>query len=86
MKAAASPAEAMIAVERELMRRAGTCVRVRYLPHPCSDGRLCLVCAELSDNTDVQVLCKLAWPVAVNGSDDEAAIAMQFQMPSGAVH
>jgi hypothetical protein len=88
MLVAATPAEAKLLVERELLRRAGTCTGVRLFPYPCADRRLVILCAELSDGTDIEVLCSLAWPIAISndGFFDEAAIARAFEMPSAAVH
>jgi hypothetical protein len=87
MTAASSPAEARIKIEAALLETTARCERIRYFPYPSSDGRLVLVCAELDNGDDVRVLCRLTFPVAVNGSDyDEDAIRQQFEMPSVASH
>jgi hypothetical protein len=60
---------------------------IRFFPYPYPDCKLVLVCAELADGSDIQVLMQLDWPVVVTGDHyDEAAIARAFQMASQSVH
>jgi hypothetical protein len=86
MKTATSPAEAQMIIHAELLRRSALCLRLQYVPYP-SSGDLVLICAELNDGTELQVLTKLDWPVAVHGDEfDLEAIKRQFFMPSTAKH
>jgi hypothetical protein len=87
MITAATPAEARLAIEREVLSASAPCMGIRFFPCPSLDHRSVIVCAELADGSDIQVLTRLDWPIVVTGDDyDEAAIARAFAMPSGAVH
>jgi hypothetical protein len=86
MIAAATPAEAMIRIEGEILSAAARCERIRFFPYP-GDRRLVLVCAELSDGGNIEVLARLDVPIAMDGYDyDEAALARAFQMPNRSLH
>ena len=55
----------------------GHSVHLRFFAYPHASGRLCLVCVERPDGTDVlQVLAELDGPIPV--IDDEHAIERQF--------
>jgi hypothetical protein len=84
---AATPQEAMFVIERKLLTARARCERIRYFPYPGPDRRLVIACAELADGSDIQVLARLDFPIAMAGDDyDEAAIGRAFQMPSRSVH
>jgi hypothetical protein len=87
MMAAATPAEAMIRIEVALLAARVRCMAIRFFPCPDGSRRLVIVCAELADGSDIQVLTRLDFPIAVSGDDyDEAAIARAFAMPNQSVH
>jgi hypothetical protein len=87
MKPAPTPAEAIFVIERELLSAGARCTGLRFFPFPDPDAPLVIVCAELEDAGDIQVLTRLDWPIVVTGDDyDEAAIARAFAMPSQSVH
>jgi hypothetical protein len=87
MTAPLTPAEAMLRIEREVLTASAPCERIRFFPYPDPDRRLVIVCAELTDGSDIQVVAELPYPIAVSGDDyDEAAIARAFAMPSQSVH
>src|SRR4051794_21352474 len=75
------------AIEREVLAASARCLGIRFCPYPDPDRRLVLVCAELCDGSDIQVLARLDWPIDVTGdSYDEASIARAFRMPSESTH
>jgi hypothetical protein len=87
MMAAATPAQAMFVIEEALWATRARCECIRFFPYPDPDRRLVLVVAELSDGSDIQVLCRLDFPIAMIGDHyDEAATARAFEMPSQSMH
>ena len=87
MMTPATPAEAMFAIECAVLTASIPCAGIRFCPYPDPDRRLVLVCAELVDGRDIQVLARLDWPIDMTGDDyDEAAIARAFRMESQSTH
>jgi hypothetical protein len=87
MMAAATPAEAMIRIEVALLAARVRCMAIRFFPCPDGSRRLVIVCAELANGNDIQVLTRLDFPITVTGDHyDEASLARAFQMPSQSVH